>query len=1062
MSEQPRRRPSQQTLSARSRSSSESPQRRRQQPREQKRQDGRRQGKDRNNDDDDEDDDDRVRSGQHGTGADRAQQRRSVASQRPSAGDRRASSSRYSVGSTTSYGLSADDDGDDNESAAAPAQTIRDVSQAFRAGRPSPYHMAVVTLIGSLASGMPLASMFKVYTFVMCEVYDPRIRDKTAAGGASWLSWFSWSSSWLQPMAWGPRAAPYSTLVKLLQAPELPNPPECALPWVQKSTSTYSAAMVTVGALLGLMILSRASGLSRRFGRKPLLLLTHLFLALALLVFRLAVLLPPYAAAVVLYCAVVLSEASAGAPLRIALQNYVVDTTTESQRAGALSFIEGFGQIGAFPSSALGGLLASLSGEFFAPFYANIALMVVAFVYILVLVPESKRKHEHTLIDSWTQADDVEGGRADSLDAGSEGEEDGEGEAGGQQADPGDADGSRRRTSTAVGRGDGDGDTEADADAADADDHPSAFSESARTWSTSHAATDESKFKWRSKLRALNFLRPLSIFKPTVRHYSDVTAHDALAAPPSSDSRGDDAGNGKAAPSTAIGRIQKRVDFRLLNLALVVVFEETYQCFLVPLLLLYNGQKFGFDVLQNGYLVSVLQSVRALFLTAIFPPAMALARRYVARRGLARRKEKLRRMRAEAKQQRRRRQQTGQGAGRGAASGESARGRDGGGDEERRPLVRSRDSMGRPASGGEPTAAESRYGTMTSRDYGLTERRGGDGDGDGDGDGGSAAAATATSGATDSATATATTPDEARTGRRRPSYHAAASLGGLSRLRRSASQTTAERRRRLSYQSRAAIESNWETHSIFTRAPSELIKKIQRGKLDIGVMLASYLLACIAFVVLASSTYAPGPPPRPPPPIPPLLADIASAATAGVAVEAGSGSGAGALFWKSPWIPLTLGVVLLQVASGSTSLRTALVVNAVAEDDQTKALAAHQILVTSVNAFMPLATSAVYGIALERGRPELVWLFKALFAALALVGACGLFWSHRGFYEKAHDDAEEEEEEGVESSSDDEEEHEEHGHRRQGVPGASRGGSEAASGSAAKMGHRRQDAPGSS
>ncbi len=71
-------------------------------------------------------------------------------------------------------------------------------------------------------------------------------------------------------------------------------------------------------------------------------------------------------------------------------------------------------------------------------------------------------------------------------------------------------------------------------------------------------------------------------------------------------------------------KLQSRMDFRLLNLAAVVVFEETYQAFMVPLLLLYNSERFGFDVLQNGYLVSVLQSTRALFLTAIFPPGVAL------------------------------------------------------------------------------------------------------------------------------------------------------------------------------------------------------------------------------------------------------------------------------------------------------------------------------------------------------------------------------------------------------------------------------------------------------
>jgi hypothetical protein len=89
------------------------------------------------------------------------------------------------------------------------------------------------------------------------------------------------------------------------------------------------------------------------------------------------------------------------------------------------------------------------------------------------------------------------------------------------------------------------------------------------------------------------------------------------------------------------------MDFRLLNLAAVVVFEETYQAFMVPLLLLYNSERFGFDVLQNGYLVSVLQSTRALFLTAIFPPGVALARRYVTKLAVARRRKQVRKLRSQ-------------------------------------------------------------------------------------------------------------------------------------------------------------------------------------------------------------------------------------------------------------------------------------------------------------------------------------------------------------------------------------------------------------------------------
>ena len=185
--------------------------------------------------------------------------------------------------------------------------------------------------------------------------------------------------------------------------------------------------------------------------------------------------------------------------------------------------------------------------------------------------------------------------------------------------------------------------------------------------------------------------------------------------------------------------------------------------------------------------------------------------------------------------------------------------------------------------------------------------------------------------------------------------------------------------------------SNWETHSIFASSPSELIKRIQRGKLDISIMVASYVLATASFLVMATSAKAP------------TSSSHSTGTLSHTAVEADR-DGHGRLWWSSPWIPLVISVVLLQISSGSTSVRTALVVNAVSEDDQTKALAAHQILVTVVAAVVPLLTSFVFGVALERGHPELVWLFKALFAALAAIGALGLFWSHRGFYEKAHDD----------------------------------------------------------
>lgn len=122
-----------------------------------------------------------------------------------------------------------------------------------------------------------------------------------------------------------------------------------------------------------------------------MLLISEVIFALGFAAFRLAVALPKYLGVVVLFVAIVSLGASAAGPLKVSLQSYVVDTTSDSQRTIALGFIDGFGQIEAFPSSTLGGFLAAVTGEFFAPFYASIALAGLSFFYILVLLPKSKR-----------------------------------------------------------------------------------------------------------------------------------------------------------------------------------------------------------------------------------------------------------------------------------------------------------------------------------------------------------------------------------------------------------------------------------------------------------------------------------------------------------------------------------------------------------------------------------------------------------------------------------------------------------------------------------------------
>ena len=597
-------------------------------------------------------------------------------------------------------------------------ETFYDARHALGGGVPSPFHMALLTLLGSLAQGMPLASMFKVYSYTMCRIYQDRHVS-------------------LVP------------LISLPPAPELPSSPLCNDSWVQKATSTYAAAMATVGALLGLVLLERCSRLSNRFGRKPLMLFTHLALAVAFLFFRISVVLPTYVAAAVLYVAVMVLEASAGAPLRIAIQNYVVDTTSEAQRAGALSFIDGFGQLGAFPSTTLGGLLSVLTGNFFAPFYATVAIYCAAFGYVLVFVPESKKRRHHTLIDDWEH--------------GATEEQDGQPKAGSEQG-------------SAIDSREG---------------HQSRLSYSS-TAPSEQSAGDTSRL--RRLVRRLNFLAPLSVFLPK-----------------KTDSGG--------------------LDCRLFNLAMIVIFEESFQVFFVPILLLYNSEVFHFDVVQNGYLVSLLQGTRALFLTLIFPPFVAKAREWIGRRH------------------------------------ESRKARQGQGAEES-PLLSGtseRQYVPPPTPGGE----------VEARDMAAEEDDG------------------------------------------------ASSVQGQKQ---------------------------------------KAAKREDRGKLDIIVMLVSYLLAMASFLLLCTTR------------------SQKESKTNRVPA----------------WVGIAVSIVGLQLGSGATSVRTALIVNAVGqEEEQSQALAANQILCTGIYAVVPLVTSAIFGWGLQMGRPEIVWTFKAVMAGLAAVSTLVLFCSYR-------------------------------------------------------------------
>ncbi|KAE8220158.1 hypothetical protein CF319_g6275 [Tilletia indica] len=655
---------------------------------------------------------------------------------------------------------------------------------------PTPYHVGLVAFMSYLAAGLPLASLFKVYTYVLCIAFPP------------------------------PSSSPKPHLLfKLPPAPSLPFPdPTCPTnPQIASSTSSYAATVTALASILALTSIDRASAMTRRFGRKPLMLLMHILLILGYTVVRFGVALSQASASspqrksgipglVLVMIGAILAETAQGAPLRIALQNYIVDTVPNehsgdeddddeeeeeegeegghsssspaSSRASALSFLDGIGQLGAFPSSTLGGLLAAATAAFFAPFYAAIVCVGLAFAWALLGVPESKMDRQHiAIIDEFdpSPSSPAQGENSAAQSSSSSRQEETSGTAANEVQD------------------------------------------------SSHPTTLRSRFrKW---LRFLNFLKPLAVFAP-VRNSPSALAQQTSSSVSSS----------------------SFFDLRLPILALLILAEETYQAFLLPAFLLYCSDVFGYNQLQEGYLISILQGSRALWLTLIFPRLLGWARGIVARR----------------------------------AERRALKAREAAGDEGR-PLLT-------PSSGEE----------------------------------------------------------------------------------------------------------------------SGVEKAVSRAKarLDMLVLILSYLLSILAFLLIASARAAYTPPSK------------------GEGEKRGEGEGA-----KRAWWTLIVGIVVLQLASGSASVRTALVVNAASgssaarerlsthrhratgavaataneqepeeendEEEETSAstaeslaLAANQILITITTALMPILTSLVYSRGLQakpNPLPEAVWLFKAGVAGLSAV-----------------------------------------------------------------------------
>lgn len=56
-----------------------------------------------------------------------------------------------------------------------------------------------------------------------------------------------------------------------------------------------------------------------------------------------------------------------------------------------MAFVDGLSQLGSFPSAAIGGWIASLTRNFWSPFYSAAVVLAIASVYIMTCVPESRK-----------------------------------------------------------------------------------------------------------------------------------------------------------------------------------------------------------------------------------------------------------------------------------------------------------------------------------------------------------------------------------------------------------------------------------------------------------------------------------------------------------------------------------------------------------------------------------------------------------------------------------------------------------------------------------------------
>lgn len=158
-----------------------------------------------------------------------------------------------------------------------------------------------------------------------------------------------------------------------------------AAPWGGYLSAVYALMNFIMGPVLG--------GLSDRFGRRPVLLISMGTLAVDFIIMGLAQTIS------VLFIARVLSGMS-GATHSTA-SAYIADTTEAGERARAFGMLGAAFGLAFIIGPGIGGLLAAIDPR--APFFAAAALCAVNFAYGLFVLPESLGREDRRAFD-WKRA----------------------------------------------------------------------------------------------------------------------------------------------------------------------------------------------------------------------------------------------------------------------------------------------------------------------------------------------------------------------------------------------------------------------------------------------------------------------------------------------------------------------------------------------------------------------------------------------------------------------------------------------------------------------------------